>query len=125
MAKHSPGPWRVDAIFGRLFLDICLDYEIPERGSPIPIASVFCGDLDEEIDPNSEELHEANANARLMMASPDLLAVCEAIHEFQKDYGEKACDPDGMPGNSLYRAKLIAIVHQARFAMARAKGQNS
>jgi len=54
----------------------------------------------------------------LAMQRDVALAVCKALDEFQRDYGGRAWDPDGMPGNSLYREKLLALVRQARAAIA-------
>ncbi len=71
--KHTPGPWTIDAVMSEALHDICLGYLIPNAGNPILVASVYS---DDEGRPGDISLIAAEANARLMAASPDLLTVC-------------------------------------------------
>ena len=88
--SHTPGPWIVEACCSDIPIDICLDYRIPGRESPIMIAAAMwdgeddnpIGDLDRKT---------ACANARLIASAPDLLAACEAIERRILDAG------DGLP----------------------------
>lgn len=72
-SKHTPGPWCIESVFSEALHDIALDYNIPGCGSPILIATVFDADEDSTI-----TKEQANANARLIAAAPELLAACEA-----------------------------------------------
>jgi hypothetical protein len=76
-AKHTPGPWRVESVNGPYPHDICLGYDVPGAGSPYLLASVF----DDENDPPPAlvDAVQANANARLIAASPDLYEACRAL----------------------------------------------
>jgi hypothetical protein len=74
-AKFTPGPWVVDRVVSAL--DVCIGYEMPGAGSPVLVAML---NYDEAPPPGINYL-EAKANARLIAASPDLLAACEkALH---------------------------------------------
>ena len=95
--KHTPGPW---------FLR---HPEIKDEQG-VEIASVNC---------YRDCLPEEEANARLIAAAPDLLAACEALDEFQRDY--HANTRDDMPGNEYYATRLMAIVNQARAALAKTR----
>lgn len=68
--KHTSGPWAIEAIFEDNDLSIVLDYEVPGEGSPIPIGHACVCENDGHI-PRTKA--EAEANARLMAAAPDLL----------------------------------------------------
>lgn len=70
-AKHTPGPWEVERVNSDYPHDICLGYDIPGEGCPILIATVFSDEDDAPI-----SVTEANANARLIAAAPDLLEAC-------------------------------------------------
>jgi hypothetical protein len=107
LSGHTPGPWEVETVNSVYPLDICLAYEIPAEGRPIVIGFVHC---DEEDDTALLNVKAAKANARLMAASPDLLAACEALLSYL-DVARPG--PDRPP----YEA-IVA----ARAALARAKG---
>ena len=76
MSKHTRGPWIAEPVMGDYPHDICLGYEMPREGNPVVIASVYF----HEDAAKGEFLYplEANANARLIAAAPELLAACEA-----------------------------------------------
>lgn len=109
-SKHSPGPWTRDAVMSEHLHDIILDYLVPDMGSPIIVANVFC-----EEDFGSVTLQQANANARLIAAAPDLLAACEAW------------DLGFTEGEQFDHAQFLAWVNKnraiARAAIAKAKGK--
>lgn len=72
---HTPGPWHIDAVMGEDRHEICAE-PTAESGNPNVIATVFC-DL---LDPHPAiGLTEANANARLIAAAPDLLAALREL----------------------------------------------
>ena len=70
VAKHTPGPWTAECVVGNDPHDIC-GPDRPGEGSPNLLASVAY-DFDDPL-PHLA-LEEANANARLIAAAPDLLA---------------------------------------------------
>jgi hypothetical protein len=88
-------------------LDIALDYEVPEAGSPVLVASVYSDEPQEVGTPGFISPDEAEANARLIAAAPELLAACKALMPEGWDEGHM----DHMPGIKL-----------ARLAIARAEG---
>lgn len=60
-----------------------------------------------------------NAQIETLMRERDALrGVCQALDEFQRRFGTETWDPDGMPGNDLYRRQLQEIVKRARSALA-------
>ena len=69
MNEHTPGPWKQE----NNPLNI-VNYNAP-KGHPVDIARANCPDLDRLWD-------AATANARLIAASPDLLAACEEALRF-------------------------------------------
>lgn len=71
--KHTPGPWCVENVNSEHDHDICLGYDVPKAGSPILLASVY---FDEEHDGPITQ-RQANWNAKLIAAAPDLLAACQ------------------------------------------------
>jgi hypothetical protein len=78
MSKHTPGPWAVESVFTEADHDICVDYQIPNAGNPVPVASVYWDDDD---DGYPITLKQANANAKLIAAAPDMLEACIAAIE--------------------------------------------
>lgn len=89
--KHTKGPWTTEAVMSEALQDICLGYEIPGAGTPILIASVY------EDDHGFINYLEAEANARLIAAAPELLeqlqiaiAILEA--DWEGDEPSQACN---------------------------------
>lgn len=82
---HTRGPWCVEAAMSDRAYDIALDYEIPEAGSPILIASTY-SDEGEIERPGYISPAEAEANARLMAAAPELLDALRLILPLAKGY---------------------------------------
>lgn len=66
-------------------------------------------------------IHETIARIRQTAAYEELLAACQALSEYQRRYGINAEDPEGMPGNVLYRFEAMKVVNQARAAIAKAQ----
>jgi len=76
-AKHTPGPWHVVAAADPIERTICFTFGgFPESSSTGPIATTNTSSYSDEL------RHDvACANARLIAAAPDLLAVCKEIAE--------------------------------------------
>ncbi len=88
MASFTPGPWVAEAVNSEHLHDICLGYQIPKAGSPILIATVY-GDHEDDGYPVSD--HQAEANARLIAAAPELLTAlerCQIALIFRLDFAE-------------------------------------
>ncbi len=85
-----------------------------------PKRGIVARSPDEDNHPLSFEAWSARKH--LIAAAPALLEACEALDAFQRLYEIKTWG-DKMPGNELYSGKLMAIVGQARAAIARAKGE--
>lgn len=84
-AKHTPGEWVSDGVL------------VDVDGKMI----AHCGDL---VIDGDGTLPEAEANARLIAASPQLLGACEAAREF----GSDGTMEDGRSVNTLLRAAIAA-----------------
>lgn len=106
-AKHTPGPWRVFDNFGeRICIHNADDYGIGEAW-------------------NFNGRPENIANARLIAAAPDLLAVAQILDRYctedfpdGPDDARRWADARGTPGDHL-----IEIWRATRAAIARATGQ--
>jgi hypothetical protein len=69
--KHTPGPWRAEAVMSDDKHDICIVNPVKptgETGWPIVLASVYF----DHTEPNISKA-EADANAQLIAAAPELL----------------------------------------------------
>jgi hypothetical protein len=102
MTTHTPGPWKIGYSTVRPIIEI---YRLADdRKSALTIAEIDC----------SQNFDEAEANARLIAAAPDLL---EALEEITRRY-------------ALLDARLVAGQHnepngtitRARATIAKAKG---
>jgi hypothetical protein len=71
MSKHTPGPWRTTGIDG-------MGHEWVTSGGPIPIAHCFPQYTTEE------GRKELRSNARLIAASPSLLASLTELAEWMR-----------------------------------------
>lgn len=93
--EHTPGPW------GWTY-DGSSDYSIGEARDPqaYPVAHIW--------DRNDER---AMANASLIAAAPELLAVAKALDEYQRTY------------HDLYSNEAMRIVRAARAAIVKAKAE--
>lgn len=54
---------------------------------------------------------------RLIAAAPELLAACQALSDYQREYESNAMAPDRMPGTSLYSDEAMKVVRMARAAI--------
>lgn len=95
MANHTPGPWTTnEAEHDSLFQDIKI------KGGYHSIAYVWFDDA-----PVPDFNAEQRANAKLIVAAPDLLAACEIALQFCGEYPE--------------------VYDQVADAIARAKGRDN
>lgn len=69
-----------------------------------------------------DSVQKARELAAQLESHADLLAACEALDAFQKQFAEAAWEPDRMPGNELYSGKAMEVVRMARAAIAKTKG---
>lgn len=94
--KHTPGPWVAEPVMQDLSLDICLDYQIPGAGNPVTIGFAHGQDDDSGPDrytgPGSISSSQAEANARLMAAAPDLLRELIRVHDEYSWCTPHVCD---------------------------------
>ena len=101
MCEHSPGPWEVRDKYD-VFIAGTLGIVAAAWGQPMPTME--------------EVLAIRAANARLIAASPDLLAACETLVEFVAHFAKH--DPYG-PNSALADAERLG-----RAAIAKARGNN-
>lgn len=96
MSKHTPGPWHTnpDSDLRRIGVYAGSEEEI-----------VICDVTDEDL----EHDLEIEANAALIVAAPDLLAVCKAVVE-----------EDGFRGSALMRKRIDEMTA----AIAKAEGRS-
>jgi hypothetical protein len=76
-AKHTKGPWAVENVNSDALHDVIMDYQIPGAGFPCLVATVFADDDPHR--PGDISNAEAEANARLIAAAPDMLAALEDV----------------------------------------------
>ncbi len=101
--KGNPGPWCLEDVNSPHLHDICLGYKIPGAGHPNLLATVF---FDEDNDPSPVvSLRQANANAKLIAASPELLAACQAILA----WADRECMPQGGKADGPWETVEAAV----------------
>lgn len=117
---HTPGPWCVEDATGEHLVDICLGYVREGEGNPFTIA--FCHHDDPRDGEVRVSVAEAEANARLMAAAPDLLDELTKAHEIitamlnamtveakdrvARDLERRGISPDGM---TRYHERAAAL----------------
>lgn len=116
-AKHTPGPWTQWKDHAAVFAGV----EENERGTLsgkhlVEICRCEGDDVGED-DDEGEAI--AKANARLIAAAPDLLAACEAHHEYMLDLCGGKVDTSALHPNAIANWESI------RAAIAKAKGTQS
>lgn len=102
--KHTPGPWIVNT------------YETNSRTNPRQVTVIAPG-MTIRVSGFRQD-----ANANLIAAAPELLAVTEKLDALQRQF-EYYSMGNKMPGNDLYSGLLMEIVTEARAAIAAAKGE--
>jgi hypothetical protein len=90
---HTPGPWFI----GKKGGPFCVDASSGEEGSDFRIAKTYAS-------PFAPDQAQSAANARLIAASPDLLAACRAAFERLKADGDPFAGPDWELGHRLSAA---------------------
>jgi len=115
--SHTPGPWTVECVCGDDPHDIC-GPDRPGEGSPNLLASVAYDD-DDPLPHLS--LAEANANARLIAAAPDLLAALKELGDWVAG-GLQASDEAWPDARCLQHTEEIAA--RARAAVDKAEGRS-
>ena len=117
MTEHRPGPWKIGPHADELTV-IPITVSSEERW-PWRIAAVYKNDPD--LLPEYDG--EAYANAHLIAAAPDLLAVLEAFPE-ERPLPLVASDGDRAANQAEYMARLRAWWEdKAEPAIAKAKGE--
>jgi hypothetical protein len=79
--SYTPGPWDADAVMSDRPHDIVLGYQIEGAGHPLLIASVYADEKQERRQPGYISAEQADANARLIAAAPDLLELAKRLAE--------------------------------------------
>jgi len=92
VVRHTPGPWTVECVVGNDPHDIC-GPDRPGEGSPNLLASVAY-DFDDPLPHLS--LEEANANARLIAAAPDMYKICRELLDWVHGKRPGRCVTDDM-----------------------------
>ena len=108
-SKHTPGPWRAERIGGAWRgskeKGMAFRVEAPESST--------AKNWDVAVIYNKPLFEDAQANARLIAAAPDLLAALTRLLSYAEQYGGYK---PGSVGEHLY-------VAEARDALAKARGQ--
>jgi hypothetical protein len=120
--SFTPGPWQVQPVIGTWIETVGDPYghgrmhiaDVRGWGHLTGAGSCRFGE--------EKAIAIQTANARLIAAAPDLLAVVRALSEFQCTYETNTQSPGWMPGNEFYSNLLMIIVRDARAALAKAEG---
>lgn len=131
---HTPDPWALDKVQSD-----CL-YIVAEQGKQWnnPTICAFYEDVTPEdsvtIGPWLKPFDNAEANARLILASPNLLKACEALHDALSNILEDVNSPDrhmdGVTGGEMHpwiersqRAAALKAIRKSFRALVKAKGE--
>lgn len=112
-ATHTRGPWITDSVNADYPHDIILGYQIPGAGFPVLVATVFADA--EPSRPGDISITEADANARLIAASPDLLAACVDFTRELRDWVESNTPPTD--------STMRELMMRCSTAIAKARGE--
>ena len=110
-AKHTPGPWCMDRMRLGADKDRRSGFVVngPDADSwPQRVCDMRCG--------RDKGWVEAQANAALIAAAPDLLAACEAMSALLSEAGEWLCDGGWGTENAAIGAQSNAAIAKARGA---------
>lgn len=111
MAQHTPGPWVADTENHQRWADqYARMVHGPDGKTPIAAGCDFN---------RTDRDEEANANARLIAAAPDLLWALESMLE---EFGARLSDgkPIGYTAGSMQRA--VGMIKAAEAAIDKARG---
>lgn len=101
MTKHTPGPWKILKVADSLGI-------IPAKRPPGVKRSSDVEDI-ASVDLANEQ-HDGQANARLIAAAPDLLAVCEAaLRHLQPEVEDEVYEEREGRASTLHDQLLTAI----------------
>ena len=114
MDKHTATPWRA------AYDDGSGDEYITADGKPVAVVRWGCDCCKATGPQTPQEQADRDFIIRACNSHDALLAACDALDEFQRYYETHAMEPDGMPGNEFYSGKAMAVVRQARAAIAKA-----
>lgn len=103
MSKHTPGPWIVSP-----WHNVSEDCEF--LVDFLPIGPSLEGPFVANVLLLNSDYAEANANARLIAAAPDLLDICERLLGFTHHYAHESAL---LAGEGML-AKAKAIIAQAK-----------
>jgi hypothetical protein len=98
MRKHTPGPWKYNGY----------SIEGDFHGWRVYLPSVFSRSITVE----GASAEEADANARLIAAAPDMINALHPLAHFSGDFS----DPED-------QERLLALFAAARLAIAKAEGR--
>lgn len=79
--KYTPGPWAIDNLSLQTGTCSIVSYDNPDSAFGTPVASIIDKSSDNELLPN-----ERTANARLIVAAPELLEMLEEAHAHLEYY---------------------------------------
>jgi hypothetical protein len=117
MGKHTPGPWR----------DAGLDDENWYPGQIVNEAKrktkIICSvPRDEYLGQSDDEDNEDRANARLIAASPELLASCQGIMESLELVLGPGC-PLSTMAKDVVRGMFLGEIEKSKAAIEKAEGK--
>ena len=104
-ASHTPGPWRIDCIEDRVFY---IEAEQGKAWNNPTICHLFADVTPEDsvtIGPWLEAFDNAEANARLIVAAPDLLFALENLLAVKNGEGGTVFDSDEIARAAITKAK--------------------
>lgn len=109
---HTPGPWRVEDGTTLIWGD-CIPHDHSSRGMGYPIAA--CRTNPSGNWSTGPYADEAEANARLIAAAPDLLAAVQKLMALNNEHAPF--------GGEFYQDRLDCAWDAARAALAKAEGR--
>lgn len=93
-AKATKGPFATSDVHSEYLHDIVLDYEVPDAGSPIVVATVFHDDLDDDVISKQQATCNAAMFATYRTAAPRLARALKKAVDALEDYAEDRISDD-------------------------------